>query len=70
MHLAFFGFAMGAVALALGAGTGRRGLANGAAVAVAVAVAGWLINGFAPLVNGIAWLKYLSPFTTTQATIH
>jgi len=60
LHLAFFGFAMGAVALALGAGTGRRGLANGAAAAVAVA--GWLINGFAPLVNAIVWLKYLSPF--------
>ena len=23
---------------------------------------GFLINGFAPLVSGIAWLKYLSPF--------
>jgi ABC-2 type transport system permease protein len=23
---------------------------------------GWLINGFAPLVPAIAWLKYLSPF--------
>ena len=60
LHLAFFGFAMGALALALGAGTGRRALATGATAAVAVG--GWLINGFAPLVDAIAWLKYLSPF--------
>ncbi|MGO9248490.1 MAG: hypothetical protein ACLQQB_11120 [Solirubrobacteraceae bacterium] len=33
---------------------------NGAAAAVAIA--GWLINGFAPLVGAIAWLKYFSLF--------
>ena len=60
VHLAFFGFAMGALALAVGAATGSRALATGAAAAVAVI--GWLINGFAPLVHAIAWLKYLSPF--------
>lgn len=60
LHLAFFGFAAGAVALALGAGTGRRGLATGGASAFAVL--GFLINGFAPLVDAIAWLKYISPF--------
>ena len=60
LHLAFFGLAIGAIALAVGAGTGRRALATGAAAAVGVI--GWLINGFAPLVNAIAWLKYLSPF--------
>ena len=60
VHLAFFGFAIGAVALALGAGTGRKALAAG--VSAAVALAGWLINSFAPLVSGIDWLKYLSPF--------
>ncbi len=60
VHLAFFGFAIGAMALALGAGTGRRGLA--AEVAGGVALAGWLINGFAPLVDALDWLKYLSPF--------
>jgi ABC-2 type transport system permease protein len=60
VQLAFFGFATGAVALAVGAGTGRRALANG--VAGAFAIAGWLINGFAPLVGAIAWLKYLSLF--------
>jgi ABC-2 type transport system permease protein len=60
LHLAFFGLATGSVALALAAGTGRRGLAAG--VAAAVAVVGWLINGFAPLVDAIAWLRYLSPY--------
>jgi ABC-2 type transport system permease protein len=60
LHLAFFGFAAGAIALALGACTGRRSLATGAAAAVVIV--GWLINGFAPLVNGLAWLKYLSLF--------
>jgi ABC-2 type transport system permease protein len=60
LHLAFFGWAIGAIALAAAAGTGRRALATG--VAAAVGVAGWLINGFAPLVTAIAWLKYLSPF--------
>jgi ABC-2 type transport system permease protein len=33
LHLAFFGFAMGALALALGARTGRRALATGATAA-------------------------------------
>jgi ABC-2 type transport system permease protein len=60
LHLAFFGLAIGAIALAVAVGTGRRALATG--VAAAVAVAGWLINGFAPLVAAIAWLKYLSLF--------
>ena len=60
VNLAFFGLAIGAVALAVGAGTGRRTLATG--VAAGVGIVGWLINGFAPLVGGIAWLKYLSPF--------
>jgi ABC-2 type transport system permease protein len=60
LQLAFFGFATGAVALALGAGTGRRSLANG--TAAGIAIIGWLINGFAPLVSAISWLKYLSLF--------
>jgi ABC-2 type transport system permease protein len=59
-HLAFFGFATGAVALAVAGATGRRALAGG--VAAAVGLLGWLINGFAPLVGSIAWLKYLSLF--------
>lgn len=60
LHLAFFGFALGGLALALGAGTGQRGLANG--VAAAVGIGGWLIYGFAPLVGALDWLKYLSLF--------
>jgi ABC-2 type transport system permease protein len=60
VQLAFFGLATGAVALAHGAGTGRRSLATG--LAAGTAIIGWLINGFAPLVSGIAWLKYLSLF--------
>jgi ABC-2 type transport system permease protein len=60
VQLAFFGFATGAVAIALGAGTGRRSLATG--VGAAVGILGWLINSFAPLVSGLHWLKYLSPF--------
>lgn len=60
VHLAFFGLAMGAVSLAMGAGTGRRSVASG--VAAGVGVLGWLINGFAPLVSALDWLKYLSPF--------
>ncbi len=60
IQLAFFGSAIGALALALAAGTGRKSLATGAAAAVGIL--GWLINSFAPLVSGISWLKYLSPF--------
>jgi ABC-2 type transport system permease protein len=60
VHLAFFGFASGAVALALAGTTGRRAVAAGGAGAFAVA--GFLINGFAPLVQGVNWLKYASPF--------
>lgn len=60
LHLAFFGFATGALSLALGACTGRRSLATG--IAAGVAVVGWLISGFAPLVSGLAWLQYLSLF--------
>jgi len=60
LHLAFFGCAMGAVALALAAATGRRAIASGGAAAIGIL--GFLINGFAPLVDGISWLRYLSPF--------
>lgn len=60
VQLTFFGFATGALAVAVAAGTGRRALATG--IASGVAILGWLINSFAPLVGGIGWLKYLSPF--------
>ncbi len=60
VQLALFGFVTGALATAIAAGTGRRSLATG--VAAGVAGLGWLINSFAPLVSGLAWLKYLSLF--------
>lgn len=60
VHLAFFGVAAGALALALAATTGRRTIAAGGAAAFTVL--GFLINGFAPLVDGLTWLKYVSPF--------
>jgi ABC-2 type transport system permease protein len=60
LHLACFGWAIGALALALAAATGRRAVAS--AGAAAFALAGFLVNGFAPLVDGIHWLTYVSPF--------
>jgi ABC-2 type transport system permease protein len=60
LHLAFFGLATGALALALGAATGRRSLASGGAAAIAIL--GWLVNSFAPLVGAISWLRYLTLF--------
>jgi beta-exotoxin I transport system permease protein len=60
LHMAFFGFAVGSVALALGAATGQKALASGGAAAFAILA--FLVNGFAPLVGAIAWLKYLSVF--------
>jgi beta-exotoxin I transport system permease protein len=60
VHLAFFGFAVGAVALAIAGFSGRRAVAAGGAAAYAIL--GFLINGFAPLVDGLTGLKYVSPF--------
>ena len=60
LHLAFLGWAVGALALALAVSTGRRGFAAG--VAAAIAVLGFLVNGFAPLVDALDWLKFLSLF--------
>ena len=60
VHLAFFGFATGALALAIAAATGRRGVA--VAGAAGFALFGFLVNGFAPLVDALDWLKFMSPF--------
>ena len=60
LHLAFFGFTAGALAPAIAGTTGRRAIAAGGAAAFMVL--GFLINGFAPLVDRLGWLKYLSPF--------
>lgn len=66
VHLAFFGFAVGSLALAVAAATGRKAVS--VAAASAFAVAGFLVNGFAPLVDAIEWLKYLSPFYYYEAS--
>jgi ABC-2 type transport system permease protein len=60
VHLAFFGLATGALALALAAATGHKAVAVGGASAYAVLA--FLVNGFAPLVDGLSWLKYTSSF--------
>jgi len=60
IHLAFFGLVIGALALAVAAATGRKGVAVG--VAASFGLLSFLVNGFAPLVDGLEWLKYLSPF--------
>ena len=60
LHLAVFGWVTGALALLIAGATGRRALAAGAAAGYAVL--GFLVNGFAPLVDAIDWLKYLVPF--------
>lgn len=60
LHLLVFGLAIGALALALAATTGRRAVASGAAAAFTLL--GFLVNGFAPLVDGLTWLRYVSPF--------
>lgn len=60
IHLACFGLMVGALALALAASTGRRAVA--VAGAATFALLGFLVNGFAPLVDGLTWLKYFSPF--------
>jgi ABC-2 type transport system permease protein len=52
--------AYGALALLLGAATGRRALAIG--VTAAAAVAAYLVNGLAPLVDGLEIPRKLSPF--------
>jgi ABC-2 type transport system permease protein len=60
VHLAGFGLAVGAIALALATTTGRKTLAVGGTAAFALL--SFLLNGFAPLLSGFTWLKYLSLF--------
>jgi ABC-2 type transport system permease protein len=60
LSLACFGFALGGLSLALAGTTGRKSVA--VAGAGAFAVVGFVVNGFAPLVDGLDWLEYLSPF--------
>jgi ABC-2 type transport system permease protein len=60
LHLGLFGLATGGVAVAIAGATGRKAVAAGGAAAYALL--GFLVNGFAPLVDAIDWLKYLFPF--------
>ena len=48
------------LALAAGAVTGRRGLSLG--MAAGITVAAYIIQGIAPLVDGMEWAERLSPF--------
>jgi beta-exotoxin I transport system permease protein len=59
-HLALLGILFGALALGVGAATGRRSLAFGAVALVAVG--GFLGNNLGPMVEGLAWLRDISPF--------
>lgn len=60
VHLLFFGLTFGALALALGAGTGRRGFAGGGAAAIALVM--FVLNGVAPLLGSVSWIRYLTAF--------
>ena len=60
VSLALFGWAFGAVALAVGSATGKTGTTF--AVTSAVGVAAYLMYTFAPLVDALESLKYLSLF--------
>ena len=60
VHLVLLGLVFGALSLAIGAATGQRTLATGGAAGVAGAM--FLINGFAPVVHSIAWLRYFTVF--------
>ncbi len=60
ISLLLFGWAFGAVAIAAGSATGKTSLTF--ALASAVGVTAYLMHTFAPLVEGLDPLKYLSPF--------
>ncbi|HET9671794.1 MAG TPA: ABC transporter permease subunit [Actinomycetota bacterium] len=60
LQLVLLGIAFGSIAMFLGSWRGRRGLAIG--VTAAIAVAAFLIDAFAPAVDGLEWAARLSPF--------
>jgi ABC-2 type transport system permease protein len=60
LHLLLLALAVGALALALAAYSGRRSTAAGVAASVTLVM--FLVNGIAPAVHGISWLKYLTFF--------
>jgi ABC-2 type transport system permease protein len=59
-HLCLLGLTFAALALALGASTGRKMVAAGGAAGIAILA--FLVNGLAPLISGLTWTQYLSPF--------
>ncbi len=60
VHLGFFGLFFAALALALGGATGRKQIAVGGAAGTAVVM--FLVNGFAPVVPAVAFLRYGSAY--------
>jgi ABC-2 type transport system permease protein len=60
VHLCLLGLTFATLALALGAATGRKPVAAGGAAAIAILA--FLLNGLAPLIGGLTWTQYLSPF--------
>jgi len=60
LHLLLLGVAFGAIAMFLGAWRGRRAVAIG--VTSALAVGTFILNAFAPTVDGFEWAARLSPF--------
>lgn len=60
VNLFVFGLATAALALALAGATGQKALASATAAGVVVAM--FLVNGFAPAIEGVSWLKYLTAF--------
>lgn len=60
LQLVLLGVSFGAIAMFLGSWFGRRGLAVG--VTAAIAVGTFLLDAFAPAVNGLEWAAELTPF--------
>jgi ABC-2 type transport system permease protein len=60
LHLALLGTLFGALALAVGAATGQRSLVY--AVVAIMGVGGFFGNNLGPAVEGLAWLRDVSPF--------
>lgn len=60
LHLVLLGIAFGSIAMFLGCWWGRRSLAIG--VSASIAVATFLLDAFAPAVDGLEWAAKLTPF--------
>jgi ABC-2 type transport system permease protein len=60
LHLVLLGVAFGTIAMLIGSWFGRRGPANGFTASLAVGT--FLLEAFAPAVEGLGWAAKLSPF--------